>query len=103
MANPEPHQWLLEIELPLWEVYSTVYLLIYSPGAHISHFFMPDTCLWAFSSILQHDFYVLMSPPSVPVPLSHTMKHKLPVKMIILVLVLKVKSNDVENMPWCDI
>lgn len=62
MAIPEPHQWLLEIELLLWEVYSTIYLLIYSSGAHIKHSFRPDTCLWAFSSILQHDFYVLMLP-----------------------------------------
>lgn len=64
---------------------------------------MPDTYSWASSTILQQDFYVLMFPPSVPVLLSHTMKHKLPVKMIILLLVLKVKSNDVENMQWCDI
>lgn len=38
-----------------------------------------------------------MFPPWVPVWPSHTMKHKLPIKMIILLLVLKVKSNDVEK------
>lgn len=64
---------------------------------------MPDTYLWASSTILQHEFCVLVFPPSVPVLLSHTMKHKLPIKIIILLLVLKVESNDVENMQWCDI
>lgn len=72
-------------------------------GAHSSHSCILDIYLQLSSTILQHDSCILMFLPSVPVLLSRTMKHKLPIKMIILLLVLKVKSNYVENMWWCDI
>lgn len=89
-------------KFPLWGVYSTIYLLIYSSGAH-KPLFLAGYYLCTPSTTLQHNLYILVFPSSVPVLLFHTMKHKLPIKMIILLLVLKVKSNDVENTQWCDI
>lgn len=66
-------------KLSLWGVYSTIYLLIYSSGAHMRHCFMLDI---TYEPLVLpcNDLYILMFPSSVPVLLFHTMKHKLPIK-----------------------